>query len=76
MTFTELVAAELIHAREAHEHHPSLEHSLAVLCREVAELGDEIYSRHRCNSRIIAEAAQVAAMCQRMVEDAGLVGHE
>lgn len=73
MTFPELVAVELIHARSAHEDHPSLLHSLAVLRREVDELADEIHARHRCDARIVAEAVQCAAMCQRLLEDGGLL---
>jgi len=73
MTFSELVARELAHARASHEKHPSTLHSLAVLRRELEELADEVHARHRCDSRLVTEAAQVAAMCQRLCEDSGLI---
>lgn len=68
-TFTERVAAELARARIVYSRHQTLEHSFHVLAREVQELRAEVDRKTVNRSALIAEAVQVAAMAQRLVED-------
>jgi len=72
-TFPELVATELARARKLFpRRQASMHEGYAVMLEEVDELWESI----RCDftrRAILTEAVQVAAMAQRLAEDAGLL---
>lgn len=72
-TFPERVAEELARARVVYPCHQTLEHSFHVLAREVQELRVEVDRKTTNRAALIAEAVQVAAMAQRLVEDNNLL---
>ena len=71
--FQELVEVELERARMLFpRRQASMHEGYAVMLEEVDELWESI-RRNAHSASIIAEAVQVAAMAQRLAEDAGLV---
>ena len=77
--FARLVRRELFEARRLHpQPMNSLHEGWAVLWEEAEELWEEIRKkRSERNDRfILNELVQLAAMCQRMAEDRGLIKKE
>jgi hypothetical protein len=74
-TFTELVAEEVARARRLHLPIHSLHEGYAVIAEELDEFWLEV--RRRAEDRdpwaMRDELVQVAAMCQRVAEDTGLM---
>ena len=69
--FAELVAAELIEARQKHGPMNSLHESWAVIYEEVDELWEHVRkkAKNRDKEEILKELVQIAAMCQKSAED-------
>jgi hypothetical protein len=75
MTFAQLVARELLLARERHDPINSAHEGYAVILEEVDELWDECRRKRAARSRqsMLDELVQIAAMAQRTAEDLELL---
>jgi hypothetical protein len=73
VTFPELVAHELVTARELHNKHNSLHEGYAVILEELEEFWDEVRHKSPSIPKTLRELTQVAAMCQRVAEDCSLL---
>lgn len=72
--FQEMVAAELVYARQKHTwpQPPSIHHAHSVLLEEVEEFWDEVRAQKPDRNRVLRELIQVGAMAQRAAEELGL----
>lgn len=71
--FTELVEAELEHARAKHIPFPTLQHAEGVIREEFEEFWDEVKAQNPSKAKLLAELVSTAASCQRAAEDLGLL---
>ncbi|HSK74451.1 MAG TPA: hypothetical protein VK892_22310 [Pyrinomonadaceae bacterium] len=71
ISFVEIVEQELKNAREIYPPFNSLHEAYAVILEEVKEFETEVFRKphERHPEQIMKELVQVAAMCQRAVED-------
>ena len=69
--FAELVAAELIEARQKHGPQSSVHEGYAVLLEELDEVWDEVKkkTKERDMENLLKELVQVASSAQKMAED-------
>ncbi len=74
--FPLLVSRELRHARIAHPPISTRHEGIAVIEEEFLELRGLVYQKHPVAAEVVREAVQIAAMCQRFVEDLGLVARQ
>lgn len=72
MTFLEEVAAEVVRARLKHGPMNSLHEAYAVILEELDEFWEEVRAQQFDATNAHKELVQIAAMCQRAVEDRGL----
>lgn len=71
LPFAEMVEQELENARQIYPPFNSLHEAYAVILEEVKEFEAEVFRKpdERRPEQLLRELAQVAAMCQRAVED-------
>ncbi len=73
--FWQLVARELLEARDKHAGLNSAHEAWAVIAEELEEFKNEVFNRRerRDKEKLLRELIQTAAMCQRAAEDLGLI---
>lgn len=71
--FPKLVTDELYRARGLHGPILSLHDGLGKIREEYCEFEDEVFVKNPIGPNIIKELTHLAAMCQRLVEDLGLL---
>lgn len=72
-TFGDLVQAE--YEKATHEYGPikSLHEGYAILAEELDEVCDEVRHKHPDPAHLLEELIQLAAMCERVATDLGLM---
>lgn len=69
ISFSEVVAAELLRAESVHAPIHSYHEGYAVLLEELDEVKEQVWKREPSHYAVFKELVQVAAMAERMAKD-------